>query len=669
MHRLPLVVFCLITAFFKPDPALAESKEYDWLTIGEKSGALIVESGADEISYSFSFNDRGRGPEIEARYQLGENGVPTAIDITGKNYMKGDAGQTFTLQDGVARWQAGAQEGEKRVDGPVLYMVEGIPAPEHTAIIARALLADPDNAMPAAPAGDLRIEEVETATFTSGDTSVEATLYALYAASPYPSYIWLDGERRLFGADYGWFALTPAGMSGALPEMKARQDAARDARTAELSTKFTHDASGLVVITGARLFDSLTGETKRRSTVFIQDGVISAVYDRAVDAPEGATVIDGAGKMLLPALWDMHAHIQTEQAFNYISAGVLNIRDMANDPDYLIRLRRDTAAGKIAAPDVYPMGFIDKRSPFAAPTGLLANTLEEALDFVEWYAQRGFLGIKLYSSIEPSWIEPIAAAAQERGLMVLGHIPSGMTAEEAIRAGYDEVTHINMLFLNFAENAKDIDTRTPQRFIVPIRDGGTLDVESPEVAALIELMKEKDIAHDPTFTIFQRMFLDTPGEVTIEATRFFDHLPAAERPGRIAGEGFNKGIEEEGRNSAEVSKALIVKLHENGIRVLPGTDAAYAGFVLLRELELLADAGIPPAEVLQLATIEAARHLRVDQSLGSVSPGKKAHLILVDGNPTRDLADLLKVDTVIKDTAVFRPAEIHETFGIRPFAE
>lgn len=655
----------LILSFATLSPAYAETRNYDWLTVGEKSGELLMEDDGDGVlSYRFSFNDRGRGPEIEAVYQMGSDDIPTAITITGKNYTKGDARETFAVEDGVARWKSGTSEGERKLLEPALYMPGGIQAPAHTAILARALLKDPDKRMATLPGGALRIEEVETAIFAG---EVSATLYALYGNSPYPGYIWLDKDKNLFGADYGWFAVAPAGMAAAMPKMKARQDAATDAVTAQLSGRFRHHASGLVVIQGARLFDSLTGKTHANSTVFVQDGVISAVYHEAVDAPEGANLIDGKGKFLMPALWDMHAHISTDYIFNYLSAGVLNIRDMANDPEYIIRLRSNVAAEKIAGPDIWPMGFIDKRSPFAAPTGMLADNLEQALSHVDWYAQRGFMGIKLYSSIEPAWVAPIAEAAHRRGMTLLGHIPSGMVAEEAIRAGYDEITHLNMLFLNFAQNGKLIDTRTPQRFIEPIRFGGTLDPDGPEMNALVDLMIDKGVAHEPTFTVFQDMFLNQPGKTAIIAQRFISHLPQAERNGLISSESFNKGLEAEGVATAEVAKAIVRKLHERGIRILPGTDTSYPGFVLLRELESLADAGIAKSDVLQLATIESARHLGLDQSLGSITPGKKAQLILVEGDPTDNIADLYKVRTVMKGTSLFLPEEIHGVFGIEPF--
>jgi hypothetical protein len=94
-------------------------------------------------------------------------------------------------------------------------------------------------------------------------------------------------------------------------------------------------------------------------------------------------------------------------------------------------------------------GFIDQKSPFAAPTGRLAETLDEALDMVRWYAERDYPQIKIYSSITPDWVRPIADEIHRHGMRLSGHIPSFMTAERAVRDGFDEIQHVNMLFLNF----------------------------------------------------------------------------------------------------------------------------------------------------------------------------------------------------------------------------
>ena len=102
--------------------------------------------------------------------------------------------------------------------------------------------------------------------------------------------------------------------------------------------------------------------------------------------------------------------------------------------------------GEIIGPEeVVISGFIDGAGPFAAPTGALINNLDEGLEAIRKYASKGYKQIKLYSSIKPEWVKPMIDEAKKQGMRVCGHIPAYMTAEQAIRAGYDEVTHMNIL--------------------------------------------------------------------------------------------------------------------------------------------------------------------------------------------------------------------------------
>jgi imidazolonepropionase-like amidohydrolase len=104
-------------------------------------------------------------------------------------------------------------------------------------------------------------------------------------------------------------------------------------------------------------------------------------------------------------------------------------------------------------------------------------------------------------------------------------------------------------------------------------------------------------------------------------------------------------------------------LHDSGLRIVAGTDGM-AGFTLQRELELYAQAGIPPAEVLRIATLQPAEILKRDHDLGTIEPGKLADFILVDGDPTRNISDIRRVVTVVKDGQVFVPAELYRELGV-----
>lgn len=663
---LSLLTLGAIVSVIVPISAIAQDTlQYDWLTMGEKSGSQVVTVEGDERRIEFEFNDRGRGPNVTTVVRLNEAGVPVSLRSTGHNYQKGEVDETFVVEDGVARWQSTSEDMTMTTDGSLFYLPDSWP-PEYTAILARAILDQEDGELDLLPSGTARIEAIQTESLSANDDDGAFTLYAITGLGPMPNYVWLDQNQELFGVDYGWFAITPDGHNEQMPVMKAAQEAHTDRYIEDLSQQFAEPLDGLLAITSARVFDPADGSVMDNATVFVMDGMITAVYSGEVEVAEDTRVIDAAGQFLMPALWDMHGHISPDNYFGYIAAGVTHVRDMANDPEYLIRARRQIADGRISAPDIHAMGFIDRKNEFAAPTGLLAESLEEALEHVDYYARHGFGGIKLYSSIEPHWVPPIIERAHGLGLKVLGHIPSGMSAEDAIHAGFDEVTHINMVFLNFL-GARQIDTRTPKRFTEVGERGGDLDLESETFDDFVGLMLEHEVALDPTVGVFMNMFLNQPGEVTPVFRSVADHLPALIRRGIVSGESYNQGNEAAYQRSGEATGVMVRQLHDRGVRLLPGTDSTMPGLALISELVMYAEAGIPNADVLRLGTLESARHLGLDQQYGRIAPGMRAHLILVEGDPLADMNDLYRVRTVIKDHSLYRSDEILSQRGFRPF--
>jgi hypothetical protein len=202
----------------------------------------------------------------------------------------------------------------------------------------------------------------------------------------------------------------------------------------------------------------------------------------------GVEVIDGRGKMLLPGLWDMHAHVADNDGLLNLAAGVTTVRDLANDNDELAARIARIEKGEEIGTRVVRAGFIDGPGPYQGPTKVLVATKEEALKWVDWYADHGFVQIKLYSSVKPELLPVVAEEAHRRGLRLSGHVPSGMLAAQAVREGYDEIQHLNFLLLNFMPDV--IETRTPARFLEPARRGADLDVSSPAVREFIALLKD-----------------------------------------------------------------------------------------------------------------------------------------------------------------------------------
>ncbi len=666
----PLGRMYLNSLLLLPGIALADEalREYTWLTVGEPSGKQTVQKGDDgSTTITFNFNDRGRGPNTSTLMWLDQRGYPVHLSITGNNYSGGRVDERFELLDHQAKWSSEIESGTAPAADAGFYIANN-GSPELLAVLARAILNDDDQSIDLLPSGTASIDQVAEATLEQNGESKHIALYSISGLDPSPTHIWLDEQQQLFGIDYGWFGITTAGWEQHINVLKEAQEQAITEHYRNLAASLTEDTGDMLVIRGARIFDSLAGTLTEPATVFSWKGEISSVYFEEVEIPEGASVIEAGGQTLLPSLWDMHAHVDMPTFLNYLASGVSNVRDMANDPERISQLRDDVASGLIMGPDVYALGFIDKRGEFSAPTGMLADTLEEALGLVDWYAQRGFFGIKLYSSIEPSWVAPIADYAHQRDMLVMGHVPAYMNATQAIEAGYDEITHINMILLNFL-GAEDLDTRTPTRFMVPGERGGDIDLSSPEVRAFIDLMVDRNISHDPTLSIFLDMFLNEPGQISPVFRDIADHFPANGRRQSIAGTGRNAGNEATFARSAQRTMELLKLLHDSGVQLLPGTDNALPGFTLIRELMYYAEAGIPANEVLQLATIGSANKARQGHRLGSISVGKAAHMHLVDGDPTEDLSTLYRVTEVIKGTQRYNAAEVLQSQGFTPFVD
>jgi imidazolonepropionase-like amidohydrolase len=122
------------------------------------------------------------------------------------------------------------------------------------------------------------------------------------------------------------------------------------------------------------------------------------------------------------------------------------------------------------------------------------------------------------------------------------------------------------------------------------------------------------------------------------------------------------------RASWERVLQFVDRMHRAGIPFVAGTDAI-AGFALHRELELYVQAGLTPAEALQVATWNGALYTGLSGELGSIERGKKADLILIDGDPTRNIADIRRISLVMKEGTVFYPAEVYESVGVKRFVD
>jgi imidazolonepropionase-like amidohydrolase len=632
------------------------------------SGQDAVWKFPDGTIYEFfQFNDRGRGPKIYTTYRLDASGLIISEESKGVDYMKSPIEERFSLVSGGAVWKNQAEDGRQGEAGGKFYIdLDG--GPESGAILARALLIPKNGGkLPVFPSGQASIGKLQSVPVTVGGQKRTATLYEIGGLGYTPNYLWLDEDQQFLASISGWFSVVRQGGEPAVSVLRESQRQAEAARAADLARTLTHKPAGELVVSNVSLFDSENGSVVPNQRITVRgERIVSVESDHRQPVSAGAQIIDGKGKMLLPGLWDMHAHLIAENAFLDIATGVTTARDLANPIDELTRLRQQIDAGTQIGPRVVLAGFIDGPGPFEGPVKVLAATPDEARQRVDHYADLGYVQIKIYSSVKPELVPVIIDEAHKRGLRVSGHVPSGMTAEQFVRDGADEIQHMNFIFLNFMPDVKE--TRTPARFIEPGKRGADLNLDSQQVNDFVALLKQHHTVIDPTMGVWEGTYLDRPGQVARIDAVMFDRLPVqVQRSSKAGGTALgatDPATDKQYRASYANMVRMLKKLYDNGIQIVAGTDAL-SGYAFDRELEIYQEAGIPAPEVLRMATIEAAKVMRKDQDFGSVTAGKYADMILVDGDPTKHIGDIRRVDAVIKGGVVYRPSEMYQAFGIR----
>lgn len=639
-------------------------------TVAGRQEATYADDGSLTVHYEF--NDRGRGPNTDSRVAVSPQGLPTQVAITGKNYLKVDIGEKYTWADGRASWQNGSDDGTREQTTPAFYLSINA-APEELTLLARALLQQPNRSLALLPAGEARIKEITRLKVRGKAGGRTITMYAIEGLDLTPSYLWLDESQRHFAQYSSWTTLIREGYEDTIPALGERQEAEEHKFTAAQARALTTVLKRPLVISPVRVFDPVTLQVAADQAVVIDKGRVVAVgKSGTVAAPAGAETLDGRNLFLMPGMWDMHAHYGGGyEGVLDLAGGVTSIRDLANEPDKLEALIKDVEAGDAIGPRVVKAGLVDGRGPYTGPTKIFADDAAEAGKSVDRFAKAGYDQIKIYSSIKPELVPTIAKLAHERGMRVSGHVPSFMTARQFVEAGADEIQHINFVMLSLVTDTNKTDTRTPARFMVLAEKGAGLNLSSQPVRDWVAFLAERRIVVDPTLSTFEDMFLEQPGHPGPGSAAWVSRLPPSWVRTINSGAGglpMTREQEAQYRDSYQRMVEMVGMLHRSSVPIVAGTDNI-GGFALVRELELYVSAGIPPVEVLRIATRKGAEVMKRADNFGRIAPGYVSDLMLVEGDPTVNISDLRHVRTVIRGDRRYESAELYKALGIRPVGE
>ncbi|MBA2627647.1 MAG: amidohydrolase family protein [Gemmatimonadales bacterium] len=349
----------------------------------------------------------------------------------------------------------------------------------------------------------------------------------------------------------------------------------------------------------------------------------------------------------------MHAHVeQVDWGPVYLAAGVTTMRDVGNEADFVVAMRDALRAGRGVGPRMLLAGIIDGEGPMALGVDN-ATTPEDGIRLVDRYAAAGFDQIKTYSSVTAEVLRAITTAAHAKHLTVTGHVPNRMTIYDAVNAGMDQVNHITYV----VDVAKD-STFTPST------SSPVAPLDSVRLRRVVAFLAEHRTVIDPTMALYDLILRPDSLPVTAVEPGAVKVAPPL-RAGLVSG-GMPKAQAAAAARREQNMLAVIAALHRGGVTIVAGTDQSVPGHSVHRELELYVRAGFTPMEAIQAATIVPARVMGVLADVGTVEAGKRADLLIVDGNPLARISDTRRVSLVVANGVRFEPAPLWRSVGFEP---
>lgn len=451
-----------------------------------------------------------------------------------------------------------------------------------------------------------------------------------------------------------------------------------------------------LAIVGVTVIDATGQPPLAGRTVLVRDGRIRSIRPDDAGLSTDARRIDGAGRFLVPALIDAHVHltgrpeaeVPTSQLLPLMVAhGVLAARDMGGDLTRLNALRASVAAGHLRGPTLQVTGpFVDGPQP-ASPIVRPVRTAAEAAEAVRAIAAQHADFIKVQAGLSPELWAAAAAAARAAGRHVVGHVPEAMSAFDVLRGGQRTVEHVSPALpgdagLMLSVSREEATLREELRHIALASRGDSPDfaalrarqrelqrrivttVDPARSEELFALMRDRGVIAVPTLVWSNGLLLrhrrDFPDETTLALVpRPLRERWLAGRTEQLKATDADLALNDQ---IAVASRAFVGAMHRAGVTIAAGTDSFDSflptGLSLHRELEELVASGLAPYDALQAGTRAAAHALgRLDER-GTIEVGKRADLLLLDADPTRDITATRRIRAVIRGGAVLDDAEL-----------
>jgi imidazolonepropionase-like amidohydrolase len=406
-----------------------------------------------------------------------------------------------------------------------------------------------------------------------------------------------------------------------------------------------------IAFTHVAVVDGTDSVARIDQTVIIRDKRIAAIGpSQSTTVPRDARVVDGRGKFLIPGLWDMHVHTAVVGGGAilglYVANGVTGVRDMAGDWDTLTTWRREIAAHRLVGPRIVASGPYLEGGDVPIPH-ILTRTPEEGRAGVDSLVKLGVDFVKVHGQLTRPTYFAIARRARERGIPFAGHVSQAVGSADASDSGQKSIEHMLAIPMPCTP-AESIALRP--RFTVQSAIGRC---SSQDLAQLYARFVRNATWVTPTFTAVYEV-ASWPNR-TVPGDSLAHYLPESLR--RFVEQIFPMpdsippGADSVGRAMLAKRLAQVATMRRAGVHILAGTDAPLRnsppGFGLHEELALLVKGGMSPFDALSAATIEPARYLGMLDSAGTIAAGKLADLVLLAGNPLRDIRQTRRIVAVV----------------------
>ena len=438
--------------------------------------------------------------------------------------------------------------------------------------------------------------------------------------------------------------------------------------------------SAPLVLRGATVIDGTDRAPLPDAVIVIRNGWIAAVGSRATTpTPKGARVVDLGGRFVVPGFVDMHSHIAIgtwvldtaggrralryhydeaatrELARTQLAFGITTLRNPAGPTQAAIRIRDRIREGEQDGPRIFTAGPpLDAAGQDSAQVKV--TTEAEVRAEVARQAAAGVDIIKLYAGLTAPLVRAGVDEAHRLGLQAIIHCWQ-TTWTDAALAGVDGITHIapgNGLLL---PEAKRADFQKAFRGTQFMFDWFRfVDFDSPEINTMLDAMVSHRVDVDPTLVAFEAMAWADSATHFAEANRYLPPSLANQQSGeKVLTMAWKPADFAAAKAVWPTILAFTKRLHDAGVLLTVGTDGANPWY-FQRELELLVAAGIPPAEVIRMATRNAAIALGRPSLFGTVEAGKRADLIVLSADPTVEIGNARRIEWVVQSGRVSRPS-------------